>query len=122
MATRRTELDAILDSIRDTADFDMLELQGVNDRGSLGNTPLHIAAVRGDAPAINCLLDHGAAIDAIGEFGETALHVAVQMRHPEAVETLLARGASRDIENALGKTPLELARAVRSAIAKLFER
>jgi len=121
MTTKREELDAVLDSMRETAEFDMLELKGVNDRGCLGNAPLHIAAVRGDVRAINCLLDHGAAIDALGEFGETALHVAVQMGHTETVETLLARGASSDIKNDLGKTPLELARAVRSPIEKLFE-
>jgi len=120
MATKRTELDAVLASMRDTAEFDMIEIKGVNDRGNLGNTPLHVAAVWGDVRAINCLLDHGANIDAVGEFGETALHVAVQMRRPEAVETLLARGASRDVRNDLGKTPIELAMAVDSPITKLF--
>jgi uncharacterized protein len=91
MTSKGSELDAILDSMRETAEFDMLELKSVNDRGNLGNAPLHVAAVWGDVRAINCLLDHGAAIDAIGEFGETALHVAVQMRHAEAVKILLAR-------------------------------
>jgi uncharacterized protein len=120
MGEKLGDLASVLASMRETAEFDMRDLTGVSDRGNLGNTPLHVAAVRGDVAPINCLLDHGADIDAIGEFGETPLHVAVQMNHPEAVRTLLARGASRHIKNDLGKTPLDLAQDVKSPIAKLF--
>lgn len=107
-----TTLKAVLAKVRETAEFDQHDLRGVNDRGNLGNTPLHVATVWGQVEAISCLLDHGADIDAIGEFGETALHVAVQMGHVEAARILLARGASRGVANELGKTPLDLAQEV----------
>lgn len=105
-------IEEVLDSMRETAEFDQLELRSVADRGNLGNQPLHVAAAGGDAGAINCLLDHGADIDAVGEFGETALHITVQMNCLEATEILLARGASRNIRNEFGKTPLELAEEI----------
>jgi ankyrin repeat protein len=121
MAHKSTsDLSKVLESMRETAEFDQQPLTGPNDRGNLGNTPLHVAAVWGDVHAITCLLDNGAAIDAIGEFGETALHVAVQMRKPEAVRALLARGASTGIKNELGKTPLQLAQELGSPLVELF--
>ena len=81
--------------------------------------PLHYAA-DGDVqrPAysaaqhvktIRCLLNAGAAIDAIDKNGATALHRAVRGRCATAVECLLKAGADPTARNHSGATPFHLA-------------
>jgi ankyrin repeat protein len=118
-------LRALLEKMEDTAEFSELTLTDVNERGNLGNTPLHVAAVWGDVRAIECLLDHGADVNAVGEFGETPLHVAVQIKHSEEIaaqiiKLLLAHGASTSVKNDLGKTPIDFVREVKSPLLRLF--
>ncbi len=102
-------LQDYLDEIRDLPDFLGVEFAGVHTRGVLGDTPLHVAATRGDARIVGLLLDAGAEIDARGEYGHTPLHEAVGQGHIEAVRLLLARGASRSVYNDWGQTALEIA-------------
>ncbi len=92
-----------------------------NSRTSIGETPLQIAAIRGDTSAIAALLDAGADIDTLGEHGYTALHEAVGQGHAAAVSLLLARGASPSIANDQGHTPQQLAELLeRHDITPLF--
>ncbi|ROV97208.1 hypothetical protein VSDG_04795 [Cytospora chrysosperma] len=73
-----------------------------------GLTPLHYAAIRGDARAARALLDAGAELEfASRERRETALLLAC--RHAsslEVVEMLVAAGADVNTSNAVGRTPL----------------
>jgi ankyrin repeat protein len=84
---------------------------GPHTRSRVGDTPLHIAAIRGDVKAIGLLLDLGADINARGENGYTALHYAVAQERPDVVRLLLGRGADKDIRffDGRGQTADELA-------------
>jgi ankyrin repeat protein len=81
----------------------------IHSRNSDGDTPLHIAALRGDRHAINCLLDAGAKIDAKGDMSNTPLYYTVMGDHLLAAESLLERGADPDALSELGFTPRSLA-------------
>ena len=106
-----TELQEFFDAIRDLPEFVSLgeEFAGASTRGLFGDTPLHVAAIRGDSRIITLLLDAGAEIDARGEYGHTPLHEAVGQGHIEAVRLLLSRGADAGIRNDWGQTARESA-------------
>ena len=103
--------------------FSGMILTGVHDMNSLGTTPLHIAAIRGDVRAIRALLLAGAEIDARGEHGYTPLHEAVEQGHYEAARCLLDQGSSLIIANDDGLTAAELAAVIgETRITELFKR
>ncbi len=81
----------------------------INSKGIFGNTPLKVAAVWGDAEAIELLLAAGAHIDEKNEHGHTALHHAAAQGNIKAVEVLVANGANATIQNDDGKTAFECA-------------
>ncbi|KAJ4416853.1 hypothetical protein N0V82_006492 [Gnomoniopsis sp. IMI 355080] len=78
----------------------------VNQPNAFGRTPLHVAALRGDADAVLALLDAGAARDARGNHGKHALHYACKAGSIEVVDALVARGASLQVRDVLHRTPL----------------
>ena len=83
----------------------------VEDWG-LTQTPLFRASVNGNLEAGQCLLDHGADINARSTLGQTPLFTAVFYGYVEFARMLLdsKRGAIiNDIENNFGYTPLHLA-------------
>jgi hypothetical protein len=57
-----------------------------------GQTPLMLAADRGDLPMVRTLLDAGADLDIQDYLGRTALHSAVTGASPDCVSAILARG------------------------------
>ena len=76
-------------------------------------TPLHSAvASEGaeDVRVVECLLAHGAPVNAAVEGGHTPLHSAASNGNVAIVELLLAHGADPDAARDDGKTPLDLAR------------
>jgi ankyrin repeat protein len=92
-----------------------------NSRNAIGETPLQVAAIRGDTVAIEALLDAGAEINTPGEYGHTALHEAVGQGQAAVVAILLARGASITATNDDGHTPQKLAELLElHDIARLF--
>src|SRR3569623_333200 len=66
-----------------------------------GNTPLHDAALHGDAEAIGLLLAHGARINTPTlDDGSTALHLAASFDRLDAVKMLVQHGADTSLRNA----------------------
>ncbi|CDR94558.1 ankyrin repeat containing protein, putative [Babesia bigemina] len=65
----------------------------VNIRSPEGLTALHIAADRGHIEVIQCLLKHGADIDAMDDNYDTPLLVAAAAGNRQAVSVLLRNGA-----------------------------
>jgi len=90
-------------------EFVELALTDVNQRGNFGNTPLHVASVRGSLEEVEALLIAGAEFNSKGEHGGTPLHDAAGQGHVEIVKQLLAAGASPDLANDDGNTPRDVA-------------
>src|SRR4051812_48972945 len=114
-------LAAFLDSLITLPGFQLITPLSPQSRTGLGETPLHVAAIRGDTEAIAALVGAGAEIDAPGEHGYTPLHEAVEQGHGPAVSLLLCRGASAAIANDEGYTPEQLAQLLGAhEITRLF--
>lgn len=79
-------------------------------RSSDGDTPLHIAALRGDCRGIRMLLGAGAEVDALGDMGCTPLYFAVMEGNIDAARLLLSAGADSTIVSELDFSPLSLAK------------
>lgn len=75
-----------------------------NVRDVAGNTLLHLAALRGDADAVDALLGRGADAKAINHAGATPLHYGVG--NERIVTALLAHGAPAEAVSKLSITPL----------------
>jgi len=74
-----------------------------------GWTPLHYAATGGHVPVIALLLDKKAAINAESPNGSTPLMMASMYGSPEAVKHLIQAGANLQVKNQLGLTALDFA-------------
>lgn len=74
-----------------------------------GWTPLHYAATSGNVPIIKLLLDHNAFINAQSPNGTTPLMMAAMYGSPDAVKLLLDEGADPLMKNQLGLSPLDFA-------------
>lgn len=77
--------------------------------GSGGQTLLMVAVEESNLPAVELLVNRGAAVDSRDEQGFNALALAAQMGFEEAVELLLAAGANPNVQDAAGMTPLDVA-------------
>lgn len=99
----------------------------INARDKYGETPLYVAAERGEKDVVELLLARGADVDArntkgptgvsggpvrLGDIdrsfhvGSTPLHRAAYYGYKDVVESLLAHGADVNAENNRGHTPL----------------
>ena len=79
------------------------------DVNKTGWTPLHYAASSGQLAIISLLLDQHAYIDAGSPNGTTPLMMAARYGTGEAVDLLLAEGADARLKNQQGMTALEFA-------------
>lgn len=75
----------------------------------MGRTPLHYAALEGDAARVRYLLASGLAADAPDDNAWTPLHFAAQSNAADATLALLKAGAPVDARDAHGNTPLSTA-------------
>ncbi|HEX9795346.1 MAG TPA: ankyrin repeat domain-containing protein [Planctomycetota bacterium] len=89
--------------------------------GPLAETPLHVAVRRRRLPAVELLLDHGAAIDARNGAGKTGYAHAIRRGFDEVATLLAKRGAETALNQAdrlavaLAHGDLEQARAMLAA-------
>jgi ankyrin repeat protein len=86
--------------------------QGSNINGqdnSLGLSPLHCAALRGNDEMIAFLLDSGAKENAVSADGKTALHLATERGYRKCMKLLFAHRADSKIADRTGATCLHAA-------------
>ncbi len=82
----------------------------INTRDSdTGETALHIATKRSDAPWVGFLLQEGANANSRDSAGNTPLMAATQVRWTEGVRIFLQVKAQVDLQNRLGETALQKA-------------
>lgn len=133
-AAERGDRDAVADLLREGADVDAAQGDGmtalhwaayradlelaelilesdpmVDARTRLGSyTPLHLAARTGNAGVVGALLDAGADVDAPTSTGDVqAIHLASVAGNAASLERILAAGADPNaVETTWGQTPL----------------
>ena len=74
-----------------------------------GETPLFVAAQKGNLIAVKAFIDAKARVDLGNKDGVTPLHIAAQNGNVELVELLLKSGADINAVNKDGETPLHMA-------------
>jgi ankyrin repeat protein len=84
-----------------------IPLSDVNQVNVFGESPIHIAAWKGDAEDIQWLLNNGADANQRGEFGMTPLHYAYMGGNRENVDILLKGGADPNLRCDYGLLPHE---------------
>ncbi len=94
---------------RDQWSFENLPSVELNSRDCTGDTPLHVAAVRGDVQIGRLLIGAGADLNVCGEMKLTPLHEAISRGYVEFAKLLLAAGARYDIKDEWSATAKELA-------------
>ncbi|KAL6833118.1 putative ankyrin repeat-containing protein [Trichoderma sp. SZMC 28015] len=96
----------------------------IETRDNKGQTPLLLAAGKGDEAAFKLLLESGAHIEAKDKNGKTALLLAAGKGDEAAVKLLLDRGADINAKDKIGKTALLLAagKGEEAAFKLLLER
>ncbi|KAI9893379.1 MAG: hypothetical protein M1814_006675 [Vezdaea aestivalis] len=74
-----------------------------------GRTPLHWAAKRGDAKAVEALIHAGADVNVKDRTASTPVHYAAAASHPRALELLLIAKADAQAKNWLMEEPMHYA-------------
>lgn len=78
-------------------------------RDDRGHTPLHVAALCGQASLIDLLVSKGAVVNATDYHGSTPLHLACQKGYQSVTLLLMHYKASAEVQDNNGNTPLHLA-------------
>ncbi|KAM4559394.1 BRCA1-associated RING domain protein 1 [Odontesthes bonariensis] len=89
-------------------------------RNHKGETPLHLAAIKGDVEAVRELLDQGADPNLKDNAGWTPLHEACNLGHLTVVEELVSKGALLNTPGYENDSPLH--DAVRNGHAAIVKR
>jgi len=66
---------------------------------NVGQTPLHLAAIKGHPEVLEVILGAGAEVDILDKYGHTALHLAAGAGRVEAIKLLIDQGAKVDARN-----------------------
>ncbi|XP_070830830.1 ankyrin repeat domain-containing protein 12 isoform X1 [Chaetodon trifascialis] len=78
----------------------------VNKRNERGETPLHMAAIRGDAKQVKELISMGADVNVKDFAGWTPLHEACNLGYYDVAKVLIAAGAEVNTQGLDDDTPL----------------
>lgn len=105
-------LSAVLSELAKLPDFAGVASPSLTMRSPAGNTPLHVAATRGDTQSVRVLLEEGADPNAVGEHGCTPLHQALKQEHLQVARILVAAGASLDAKDGAGVTCRDMTKVV----------
>lgn len=81
----------------------------VDSPDSRGQTPLHVAALRGHKNVVRALLSIGARVDACCQFKWTPLHLAALAGHVDVIRLLHSAGANVETFDQYDWTPLNAA-------------
>jgi len=92
-------LEKVLDKYRNHPDFLGLQLKHANQPGAVDDTPLHIAARKGEAEDVAILVANGADVNQKGDIGNTPLHQAAMRGHVSVIKQLLSLGANPRVMN-----------------------
>ncbi len=90
----------VLKALLDRRDID------INALNQAGESPLMMAALKGDMPSAQQLLERGATVN---QTGWSPLHYAATGPEPKLVQLLIERGAAVDAPSPNGTTPLMMA-------------
>eukprot|EP01134_Creolimax_fragrantissima_P001351 CFRG1351T1 len=127
--TTRGQTDLMVECSKTRADYDKVEKllaigEAVGVQDIDGYTPLHKAAVHGDAKLTRMLLEgkEGMGVDdyVIKETGATPLQEAVRKCHVEVAEILLREGADPDYVDYSGSSARDYAESQIKAMRNLF--
>ena len=102
-------LDKTLNKYRTHPDFLGTELTNPNQRGAVDDTPIHIAARKGELDDIEIFVAHGGDINAVGDLGNTPLHYAAMEGNTSVVKRLIELGANLHAKNEFSETPQRVA-------------
>ena len=105
----KPEVQAILNRVKDTADFGYVDFNDINATNALGDNALHCVIVWGDYEAARILIENGIDIQKHGEHGYTPLHEACAFGRKDIAELLLQHGAD-PFARTEGDLPFTLAR------------
>ena len=78
-------------------------------RNRYGDTPLHLATLKGHADIIRLLLQKGGEVNGLNIAMSTPLHLAASKGRAGAVRILMENGADPELRDRWGRTPLHLA-------------
>jgi len=107
--TAQDESPLMIAALRGETDLVARLIQRGADVNKPGWTPLHYAATNGHLAIIRLLLDKYAYIDAEAPNGSTPLMMAAQFGPPVAVRLLLDEGADPLLKNPKGQTAIDFA-------------
>jgi ankyrin repeat protein len=103
------KLKEVLAKYQTHPEFLGIELTRADQRGAMDDTPLHIAARKGELDDIAVLVIHGADVNLRGDLGYTPLHYAAMSAQAAAVARLLDLGADTSLMNEFSETALQVA-------------
>ncbi len=105
-----SKLDTIPEKTEDLEVFSTVQHAPMS-RNMKGETPLHIAAIKGDINAVNCLLKNGVDPNVKDNAGWTSLHEACNHGHAAIASILIKYGALVNVHGLDNDTPLHDAMA-----------
>jgi ankyrin repeat protein len=96
----------------------------VNAIDELGETPLHVAVVRGYREVASLLIEKGADVNAGDVRGLTPVHAAAWRGYRDSVDLLITKGADINARDKDGLTPLHTAALAgrKETVAQLIEK